>query len=151
MEIYRDPLNPYADRTNRVLDHVFGATPNISSRDRSRNLLLLLVDEFNKLMQLRKVKVPQLAVSDNGSSSPNDHSGMVSTPEDNQQWSQWQPEGMYGQGYGRDLPPVTDSTWWPIPVQQGMLCGSTVPQHDGYISPPQHDNYDYGMGLGPAA
>ena len=149
MEIYRNPLNPYADRINLVLDHVFGNGPNMGSRERSRNLLQLLVDEFDKLMQLRKVKVPQLAVSENGSSSPNDHAGMVSTPEDGQQWNQWQPEVMYGHRYGRDLPPVSDSMWWPMPVPHGMLCGSTVPQHDEYVNA-QHEDYGYSMGLGPA-
>ena len=149
METYRNPRNPHADRINRVLDHVFGVTPTMSSTERSRNLLQLLVDEIDKLMQFRKVKIPQLAASENGSSSPNDHSGMVSTPEDGQ-WTQWQqPEPMYGHGYRRDLPPVSDSSWWPIPPQQGLLCGSTIPQHDEYMSL-HHDDYHYGMGLGPA-
>ena len=145
MEIYRNPLTPYADRINRVLDHVFGTTPSIDSRERSRNLLQLIVDEFDRLIQVRKVKIPQLAISDNGSTSSNDHSGMVSTPEDNQLWDQWQPEAIYGPSSRRDLPPLTDGMWWPIPAQQGILCGST----DAYVSPP-HDDYGYGLGLGPA-
>ena len=148
MEVHRDPLSPYANRINRVLDHVFGVYPNVSSRERSRYLLQLLAEEFNKMMQLRKVKVPQLALSDNGSNSPSDHTGMATTPEDGQTWHHWQPEPTYGHGYRRDLPPVSDSMWWPLPVQPGVLCDSTVPHHVEYANP-THDEYCYGMPLGP--
>lgn len=149
MEIYRNPLNPYSSRINLVLDHVFGNASNMDSRNRSRSVLQLLVDEFDKLMQLRKVKIPQLAPSDNGSLSPNDHSGTVSTPEDGQQWNQWQPEGVYAHGFGRDLPSLSHSAWWPMPDQHGMLCSPTVAQHHDYVNPP-HDDYGYPLGLGPA-
>ena len=151
MELHRDPLTPYADRISRVLDHIFGPTPpNTDARDRSRGLLQLLVDEFDKLIQLRKVRIPQIATSsDAGSTSSNDHSGMVSTPEDGQTWgSQWssQHEPIYAPSYRRDLPPVSDGgVWWPIPAQQGMLCGST----DAYVGPP-HDEYGYVLNMGPA-
>ena len=150
MEVHRDPSSPYANRINRVLDHVFGAAPNLGSRERSRHLLQLLFEEVNKMMQLRKVKIPQLAVSENGSCSPNDHSSMAITPEDGQPWSQWQPEPLYGaHGYRRDLPPVTtDSTWWPIPMQPGVLCEPTISHHDDYAHP-THEDYGYGMGLDP--
>ena len=171
MEIHRDPLTSYSERINQVLDHVFGATSNMDSRERSRSLLQLLVDEFDKMIQLRKVKIPQLAISDNGSTaSSNDHSGMVSTPEDGQQWNQWQSEAVYGPTYRRDLPPVSDGMWWPTPAQQqGMLelsagwkalqhptssqsvssVSPAVPRNDDYANTP-HDDYGYVMGLGPA-
>ena len=148
MELHRDPLTPYAERIGRVLDHIFGAAPpHTDSRERSRSLLQLLVDEFDKLIQLRKVRIPQLAISDNGSTSSTDHSGMVSTPEDGQQWSQWpQPEPIYAPTFNRrDLPPVSDGVWWPIPAQQGILCGST----DAYVGTP-HDDYSYALNMGPA-
>lgn len=144
MEIYRNPSTLHADRINLVLDHIFGATPNLSSKERSRNILQLLAEELNKMAQLRKVNNSQLTASDTGSSSGDDRSGMVKL-EDNQQWTQWQPEMIYGHGYRHDLPPVSDDVWWPIPVQPGMLCDSPVPQHDGYVGP----HYGYGMGSGP--
>lgn len=149
MEIHRDPYSPHADRINRILDHVFGITPSLNNRDRSRNLLQLLAEELDKMTQHRTVKIePQPTASDTGSSSPNERSGMLKTPEDGQPWNHWQPEVMYRHGYGHDLPPVSDDGWWTIPAQQGLLCESTVPQHDEY-SGPQHDDYGYGMGSGP--
>lgn len=148
MEVYREPSTRHADRINQVLDHVFEATPHLSSTERSRNLLQLLAEELDKMTQLRKVKHSQFTVSDNGSSSPNDHTGMAKTPEDGQHWNHWQPEVMYPQAYRHNLPPMSDEGWWPIPVQHGMLCDSTVPEHHGYTGP-QHHDYGYGMGSGP--
>lgn len=147
MVVYRDPVGPHADRINRVLDHVFGVTPHVGSRERSRNLLQLLVEEINKVTPMRKVKTSQLAMSDNGSSSPNDLSGMVTTPEDTQHWSQWRPGVSYGHVYNNDLPPMSGDGWWQIPVQQGMLCDPSVPEE---YARAQHDDYGYGMGSGPA-
>ncbi|CAD6586126.1 MAG: hypothetical protein ASARMPRED_002448 [Alectoria sarmentosa] len=149
MDVHRDPYSPHAIRINRILDHVFGTYPNMGSRDRSRKLLQILAEEFNKMTQMRKVKTSQSMTSENGSSSPNDLSGMVSTPEDGQQWSHWQPEVNYSQGYNHDLPPVNGSAWWPmpIPIQPGMLCDPSGSQHDEYTDP-QHDEYGYGMGPG---
>ncbi len=121
----------------------------MGSRERNQKLLQLLAEEFNKMMQLHKVKIPQLAGSDTGSNSPNDPSGMATTPEDGQVWPPWPPEPVYGHhGYRRDLPPVTDGMWWPIPPQPGLLCDSAVPPHDDYAHA-HHDDYGYGMGLGP--
>ena len=146
MEVQREPFGPHAERINRVLDHVFGATPMLGSRERSRSILKLLADEFDKMVQLRKIKNSQLTVSDNGSSSPNDHVGVVRTPDEGQQWNHWQPEVMYGQGYKQDLTAVSDDVWWPIPAQPGVFCGPTGPQHDAYVGP-QHSDY-YGLGSG---
>ena len=140
MEVHRDPYGPYADRINHVLDHVFGMIPNLSSDERSKTYLQLLAEEFNKMTQRRKIRNSQLSVSDNGSSSPNDHLSMVKTPEDGQHYNQWHPEVMYRHNYTHDLPPIAnDDGWWPIPVQQGMLCNSIVPLHD---------DYGYGMDAG---
>lgn len=148
MEVHRDPYGPHAGRINQIIDHIFGITPSLSSKERNRSLLQLLADEFNKLMQLRKAKNSQLAMSDNGSSSPNDHSSMVKTPDDAPQWSHWQPEAMYGHGYRHDLRPVSDDVWWSVPTQHGMLCNPTVPQHDEYADP-RHNDYGYVIGSGP--
>ncbi len=146
MEVYRDPFSPPGERINRVLDHIFGANPSLSPRDRSRKLLQLLAEELNKMTPSCRVRNPQLTVSENGSSSPSDRSGMVRTPEDSGPWSHWQqPEVMYRHGYPHDLPPVSsDDGWWTMPPpQHGIPCGSTAPPHDGYMSPQQHDYYGY--------
>ena len=152
MEIHLHPRSPYAERINAVLSHVFGSFTGMGSGERSRYLLQLLGEEINKMTQMRRFKLPQLIVSDNGSSSPNDHTGMATTPEDGPQWGQWQPEPAYGHGYRRgDLPPVSDGVWWPNPAQTGIPCDSTMPpQHDEYAtSSSHHDDYGYGLGLGP--
>ena len=137
MNVHRDPYGHYADRINRVLDHVFEVFPNLSSYERNKIHLEVLAEEFDKMTQRRRARLPQLSISDNGSSSPNDPSGMVKTPEDRQAWNQWQPDAMYRHGYAQDLPPVSGDVWWPIPVQQGVIYNPTVPQHD-----------DYGYGIG---
>ena len=147
MEVYRNPYGPHADRIDSVLDHVFGSSPHLSSRERSRSLLQLLVEGFDKMTQMRKAKNLQLTVSDNGSSSPNDPSNFANTPEDGQPWTPWQPETSYGQAYPHSLPPVTTDGWWPNPIQPGMLCGPAIPEHDEY-GIPQHDEYGYPMGSG---
>lgn len=149
MEVHRDPFGPHANRINMVLDHVFGATPNLCNRDRSRKLLELLAEEFNKMTPMRKIKTAQSAMSDNGSSSPNDLSGMVNTPEDGQHWNQWRPGVGYGHVYSNELPPMNGDAWWPIPVQHGMHCDLSVPHHDEYTGP-QHDEFGYSMSSGPA-
>ena len=145
MYVHREPYSSSAECINHVLDLVFGGAPNLSSRERSRNLLQILLEQLNKMIQPRKITTSQPTVSDNGSSSPNDHSSMVRTPEDGQPWSNWQPEMMYRHGYTHGVAPVSDDVWWPIPVQHGMACGSPVPQHQEYTGP-QHEYYGYGTG-----
>ena len=144
MEIYRDPITLHADRINHVLDHVFGASPHLSAKERSRNILQLLADELNKMAQYRKINHAQLTASDTGSSSGDDRPGMIKQ-EDTEQWTQWQPDMMYGPGYRPEIPAVSDDVWWPIPAQPGNLCDSAAPPYAGYAAP----HYGYGMGSGP--
>ena len=145
MLVCREPYSSCADGINHVLDLVFGVAPILSSRERSRNVLQSILEELNKMSQPRKIKTSQLALSDNGSSSPNDQSSLVRTPEDGQPWNHWQPEMMYRHGYAHSLPPLNDDVWWPIPVQHGMACNSPTPQQQVYTGP--HPEY-YGFSTG---
>ena len=106
MEVYRNPGIPQAHRINVVLDHVYGNALGLTSEQRNRNTLQLLLHKIDESEQLRTTsQTPSIAFSsDVGTMTSSDNFPLYDP------WGS-QPMMDFECGPIMNVPSISTSTW----------------------------------------